>query len=27
LQGRKAHYESAGRFMLGVPIDLDAAQI
>jgi alkylation response protein AidB-like acyl-CoA dehydrogenase len=27
LQGRKAHYESAGKFMLGVPIDLDSAQI
>ena len=27
LQGRKAHYESAGKFMLGAPIDLDSAQI
>jgi alkylation response protein AidB-like acyl-CoA dehydrogenase len=27
LQGRKAHYESAGKFLLGVPLDLDAAQI
>jgi alkylation response protein AidB-like acyl-CoA dehydrogenase len=27
LQGRKSHYENAGKFMLGVPIDLDSAQI
>jgi alkylation response protein AidB-like acyl-CoA dehydrogenase len=27
LQGRKAHFESVGKFLLGVPLDLDAAQI
>jgi indole-3-acetate monooxygenase len=26
LQGRKSHYETAGKFMLGLPIDLDSAQ-
>jgi alkylation response protein AidB-like acyl-CoA dehydrogenase len=27
LQGRKAHFESVGRFMLGLPLDLRGAQI
>ncbi len=27
LQGRKSHYETAGKFMLGVPLDLEAAQL
>ena len=27
LQGRKAHFEAVGRFMLGLPLDLQSAQI
>lgn len=27
LQGRKAHFEAVGKFLLGIPIDLDRAQI
>jgi alkylation response protein AidB-like acyl-CoA dehydrogenase len=27
LQGRKSHFETVGRFMLGLPVDLSSAQI
>ena len=27
LQGRKSHFEAVGKFLLGVPLDLDRAQI